>query len=94
MLGNIFNLHELSYSVNSFIAVPTFCFLIWSLKKYTYKAKSRHILIATFIYSFFWEFFGYLNIYGTYDINDIIAALIGGIVTLIILKLTNNTRSS
>lgn len=73
--------------IGSLLAVPSSCFVGWSLKNYSNQVKNYHIIISTIIYSVVWEFFGYIEIYGTYDIKDIYAAFLGGVFTFILKKL-------
>ena len=72
--------------IGSLISVVAFCFIMWSMKPYSSKEKNRHILITTFIYSFFWEFLGFINLWGTFDYKDVIAGLVSGFLTFIIEK--------
>ena len=74
----------LADTVGSVVSVIGFCFFIWSFKAYSNKEKNKQIILATIIYAFIWEFFGYLNIYGTFDVKDVIAGVISGIMTFIL----------
>lgn len=82
--ANNINDFGIADTIGSFVAVLGFCFFVWGIKEYSNKEKNKQIIIATFIYSFGWELFGYLGIYGTYDKKDIIAALISGLITFLI----------
>ncbi len=70
-------------TIGSLVSVIGFCFFFWSFREYSNKEKNKHIVIATLIYSFGWEFFGFLGIYGTFDKKDIVAALFSGVITFI-----------
>ena len=48
------------------------------------RIRNIHITLATFIYGIFWEFLGYINLYGTFDKKDIVAVAISGIFTYFI----------
>lgn len=74
----------LADTIGSVVSVIGFCFFIWSFKAYSNKEKNKQIILATIIYAFIWEFFGYLNIYGTFDVKDVIAGVISGIMTFIL----------
>ncbi|UMB54316.1 hypothetical protein MKD41_02275 [Lutibacter sp. A64] len=78
---NKINDFGLADTIGSLVSVIGFCFFIWSYKAYSNKEKNRQIILATIIYAFVWEFLGYLNIYGTFDIKDVIAAIISGLLT-------------
>lgn len=80
------NINDFGFAdaIGSLIAVIAFCFFVWGFKEYSNKEKNKQIIIATLIYSFGWELFGYLGIYGTYDKNDIVAALISGLITFLL----------
>ncbi|EGV42838.1 hypothetical protein BZARG_3037 [Bizionia argentinensis JUB59] len=73
-----------SDTIGSLVSVIGFCFFVWGLKAYSNNDKNKQIIIATIIYAFGWEFFGYLRIYGTFDYKDIIAAVISGIMTFLL----------
>ncbi|UMB60751.1 hypothetical protein MHL31_00725 [Lutibacter sp. A80] len=77
-------------TIGSLVSVVGFCFFIWSFKAYSNKEKNRQIILATIIYAFVWELFGYLNIYGTFDFKDIIAGVISGIITFILKELIDS----
>lgn len=81
--NNIFD-YGFADVIGSLVSVISFCTFVWYHKEYSNKIKNSHILIATFIYGFFWEFLGYLKLYGTFDPKDIIAAIISGIFTYFI----------
>lgn len=83
---NNHNLNEFGFSDNigSLVSVIGFCFFIWGLKEYSNHEKNKHIIIATLLYAFIWEAFGYLKIYGTFDYKDIIAGVTSGILTFIL----------
>lgn len=70
--------------IGSFFSVFTFCFITWGLKEYSNKEKNRHILLATLVYAFLWEFVGYLGIYGTFDVKDIFAGIISGVIAYLV----------
>lgn len=74
----------LADTIGSVVSVIGFCFFIWSFKAYSNKEKNKQIILTTIIYAFIWEFFGYLNIYGTFDVKDVIAGVISGIMTFIL----------
>ncbi len=78
---NKINDFGLADTIGSLVSVIGFCFFIWSFKAYSNKEKNRQIILVTIIYAFVWEFLGYLNIYGTFDIKDVIAAIISGLLT-------------
>lgn len=82
--ANNINDFGIADTIGSFVAVLGFCFFVWGIKEYSNKEKNKQIIIATLIYSFGWELFGYLGIYVTYDKKDIIAALISGLITFLI----------
>jgi hypothetical protein len=73
-----------SDTIGSLISVFSFCFIIWSIKGYSNKEKNWHIITTTFIYAFLWEFLGFFNFWGTFDIKDIIAGILSGILTFVI----------
>ena len=81
------NIYDYYFSdvIGSLFSVFTFCFLFWGFqkKKYSSKEKTIHILIATIIYAFIWEFMGFINVYGTFDTNDIYAGVLSGIITFL-----------
>ena len=66
--------------IGSFFSVFTCCSFIWGIKTYSEKDKNFQIVVATFVFAFFWEFLGYINIYGTYDIKDIVAGVLSGCI--------------
>jgi len=88
--NNNINDFGLADTIGSLVSVIAFCTIIWGLKDYSDKEKNIQIILATFIYAVFWEFFGYLNIYGTFDKKDIIAGLISGIITFLIKTIIEN----
>ena len=71
-------------TIGSLVSVIGFCTFVWSRKEHPNRLKNVHILLATFIYGIFWEFLGYINLYGTFDKKDIVAAAISGIFTYFI----------
>lgn len=77
-------------TIGSLVSVVGFCFLAWSLKNYTDNQKNKQIILTTIIYGFVWEFFGYIEIYGTFDWKDIIGAIISGVFTFIIKEIINS----
>ena len=79
-----------SDTIGSLVSVIGFCFFIWGLKNYSNNEKNKQIILATLIYAFIWEFFGYLKIYGTFDYKDIIAGVISGIMTFFLKELIEN----
>ena len=79
-------------TIGSLVAVPAFCFFLWSLKSYNSKTKSLHILGASLIYSFVWESMGLTGLHGTFDWKDIIAALISGALTFAIKELVERRK--
>lgn len=85
--ANKINDFGLSDTIGSLVSVIGFCFFTWGLKEYSSKEKDKQIIIATFIYAFLWEFFGYIKFYGTFDYKDIIAGIISGIITYLVKEL-------
>ncbi len=77
----------LADTIGSLISVIGFCFFLWGFKDYSTIEKNKQILLATFIYAFIWEFFGFLKIYGTFDFKDMVAGVISGIMTYFIKEL-------
>jgi len=71
-------------TIGSLMSVIGFCTFVWSRKEYSNRIRNIHITLATFIYGIFWEFLGYINLYGTFDKKDIAAAAISGIFTYFI----------
>ncbi len=80
----------LADTIGSLVSVIGFCFFIWGFKDYSNIEKNKQILIATLIYAFIWELFGFLKIYGTFDFKDIIAGVISGIMTYFLKELIDN----
>ncbi len=80
----------LADTIGSLVSVIGFCFFIWGFKDYSNIEKNKQILIATLIYAFIWELFGFLKIYGTFDFKDIIAGVISGIITYFLKELIDN----
>lgn len=76
--------------IGSLFSVFTFCTLVWSLKDYSDREKNIHILLAIIIYGPVWEFFGYFKIYGTFDIKDVFAAIISGVIAYLLKLLLKN----
>jgi len=74
-------------SINSFVEVSAFCFLVWSFKDYSFNLKLKHITVTTFVYAILWELMGYLNIYSTYHLKDSFVAILGGFVTFVLLSI-------
>ena len=71
-------------TIGSLMSVIGFCTFVWSRKEYSNRIRNIHITLATFIYGILWEFLGYINLYGTFDKKDIVAAAISGIFTYFI----------
>jgi len=80
------NINDFGFAdtIGSLVSVIGFCFFIWGFKDYSNIEKNKQILIVTLIYAFIWEIFGLLKIYGTFDIKDMIAGVISGIMTYFI----------
>ena len=76
--------------IGSLVSVIAFCTLVWSQKDYTNKEKNQHIILATIIYAVLWELAGYFNIYGTFDIKDVVAGFLSGILTYILKNVIEN----
>jgi len=70
--------------IGSLVSVIGFCTFVWSQKDYTNKIKNKHIVLATFIYAILWELAGFFNIYGTFDVKDIIAGFLSGLITYLL----------
>jgi len=70
--------------IGSLASVIGFCCFVWAFKIFSNKEMNAQIILVTFIFSFLWEFFGYLNIYGTFDWKDVVAGLLSGLVTFFI----------
>lgn len=77
-------------SIGSFFSVVVFCSFIWSFKDFNSKEKNHQIIVITIIYACVWEFIGWVGIYGTFDIKDMIAGVIGGIITFFIKDIVEN----
>jgi hypothetical protein len=86
------NINDFGFAdtIGSLVSVIGFCFFIWGFKDYSNIEKNKQILIVTLIYAFIWEIFGLLKIYGTFDIKDMIAGVISGIMTYFIKELIEN----
>jgi len=86
------NINDFGFAdtIGSLISVIGFCFFIWGFKEYSNIEKNRQILLATLIYAFIWELFGFLKIYGTFDFKDIVAGVISGIMAYFIKELIEN----
>ena len=80
----------LADTIGSLVSVIGFCFFTWGFKDYSNIEKNKQILIATLIYAFIWELFGFLKIYGTFDFKDIIAGVISGIMTYFLKEFIDN----
>lgn len=80
-------------TIGSLIAVIGFCFFVWGFKEYSDKEKNKHIIIATLVYSFGWELLGFLEIHGTFDKKDIVAALFSGLITFIIKEIVERKKT-
>ena len=70
-------------TIGSLISVMVFCFFIWGFKEYPTQKKVWQIVIVTFIYAVLWELAGLWGLYGTFDIKDMIAAIVSGILTFL-----------
>lgn len=68
-------------TIGSLASVIGFCFFVWSVKAFSDKEKNKQILLATFVYTLFWEPLGFIGIYGTFDWKDIIAGIVSGLLT-------------
>jgi hypothetical protein len=84
---NSWNDFGLADTIGSLVSVIAFCFFIWGFKDYSLKNKYLQIILVTFVYAVLWESVGYFNIYGTFDLKDMIAAVISGILTLVFMLL-------
>jgi len=86
------NINDFGFAdtIGSLVSVIGFCFFIWGFKDYSNIEKNKQILIVILIYAFIWEIFGLLKIYGTFDIKDMIAGVISGIMTYFIKELIEN----
>ena len=86
------NINDFGFAdtIGSLVSVIGFCFFIWGFKDYSNIEKNKQILIVTLIYAFIWEIFGLLKIYGTFDIKDMIAGVISGIITYFVKELIEN----
>ena len=101
VLSNIYRPYIYSNKINDFgladvigslISVIVFCTFVWSQKDYLDKEKNIHILLAVFIYAFLWEFLGYINVYGTFDIKDVFAACFSGLITFFIKNIVHKMK--
>ena len=77
----------LADTIGSLVSVVGFCFFAWTFKNYTDNQKNKHIIVATIIYGFVWELFGFIGIYGTFDWKDIVGGIISGVITFLIKEL-------
>ncbi len=86
------NINDFGFAdvIGSFFSVFTFCFVIWGIKDYTKREKNIHILLVTLTYSILWEFFGYIGIYGTFDIKDVFAGIISGVIAYFFKNIIEN----
>jgi hypothetical protein len=77
------NINDFGFAdvIGSLVSVIGFCCFVWAFKTYSNKEMNAQIILATFIFSFLWEFFGYLDIYGVFDWKDVVAGVLSGLVT-------------
>ncbi|MGV8828199.1 MAG: hypothetical protein ACWA6U_07745 [Breznakibacter sp.] len=73
--------------IGSLFSVIGFCSLVWGIRSYSSQEKNMQIITTTIIYSFFWEFLGFLDLHGTFDWKDIWAGIISGLLTYILKEL-------
>jgi len=88
------NINDLGFAdtLGSLVSVISYCNFTWGLKEYSNNDKNKQILIAILIFGFFWEFLGFIHVYGTFDIKDIIAVLISGFFTYVLKELMNKVK--
>lgn len=91
--ANNYNDFGFADTIGSFVSVLGFCFFVWGFNEYSNNEKNKQIIIATVIYAFGWELFGYLGIYGTYDKKDIVAALISGLITFLLKEIIETKKN-
>lgn len=68
-------------TIGSLASVIVSCFFFWTFKTYSNKEKNKQIIISVITYSIIWEPMGLIGLHGTFDIKDIVAVLISGILT-------------
>ncbi|MFK5890254.1 MAG: hypothetical protein QM486_05940 [Flavobacteriaceae bacterium] len=73
--------------IGSLVSVIGFCCFVWGFKSFSNKEMNAQIILAIFIFSFLWEFFGYLGIYGVFDWKDVVAGILSGLFTFFIKQL-------
>ncbi len=73
--------------IGSLVSVIGFCCFVWGFKSFSNKEMNAQIILATFIFSVLWEFFGYLGIYGVFDWKDVVAGILSGLFTFLIKQL-------
>ncbi len=82
------NINDFGFAdvIGNLFSVITACFFFWGFteKPLTNKNKNTTIILGVFIYGFLWEFLGVIHVWGTADIKDIIAAIISGVITILI----------
>ncbi len=80
------NINDFKFAdtIGSLIAVIGFCFMLWGFKEFSNSNMNIQIILATLGYSIIWEPLGLIEIHGTFDWYDMIAAGISGILAFIV----------
>lgn len=68
-------------TIGSLASVIGSCFFFWGFKFYSNKEKNKQIIISMIVYSIIWETMGLIGLHGTFDLKDIVAVFISGILT-------------
>jgi hypothetical protein len=88
------NINDFGFAdtIGNLASVPGACFFFWGIRLYSNKEKNKHILIATLVYTIFWETLGLIGIHGTFDWKDIVAGFISGGLTYVFKEFIEKER--